>query len=81
LWLQAWDDNSGVSEMRVRESATMTQTAWRPYTNTVEWALSGNVVYAQFRDRAGNVSPIYGSDGSVYNPNLTHRVYLPIVLR
>ncbi len=80
LWLKAWDDNSGVSEMRLGHTPAITS-AWRSYTNTLEWVLTGDVVYAQFRDRAGNESLIYGSDGSVYNPNAKHRIFLPVVLR
>jgi hypothetical protein len=46
----------------------------------VEWPLVGNVVYAQFRDKAGNRSPIYASDGATYNPN-AKKVYLPLVMK
>jgi photosystem II stability/assembly factor-like uncharacterized protein len=79
LWLEAWDDNSGVGDMRIGETLSMTL-AWQPYTEMIEWVLTGDVVYAQFRDNAGNTSLIYGSDGSVHIPN-AKRVYLPIVIR
>ncbi|MEA3340187.1 MAG: hypothetical protein U9R15_09490, partial [Chloroflexota bacterium] len=87
LWLEAWDDNSGVSQMRLNDTPTMTlvlpggaitATAWQPYTQTVEWALAGDVVYAQFRDRAGNTSSVYSSEGDEYEP---YQIYLPLVMR
>lgn len=78
LWLEAWDDNSGVVEVRVGESPTLEGASWQPYTSTLEWTLTGDVVYAQFRDNAGNPSIIYSSDGShIY----TEKIYLPLVLR
>lgn len=88
LWLEAWDDNSGVDQMRVSEEAGGQGTAWlpyggapwQPYTNTITWVLQSDVVYAQFQDRAGNASPIYGTDGSVHIPD-AKRIYLPLVLR
>ncbi len=82
LWLEAWDDNSGVDQMRVSEDPDGQGTAWQSYTNTITWVLQSDVVYAQFRDRAGNESLIYGSDGSVYNPNADYQyIYLPLILR
>lgn len=90
LWLEAWDDNSGVAEMRISEDpASLTgaaqigatdTVAWQPYANLAEWILTADKVYAQFRDAAGNVSPIYSSDGKVYSPG-AERLYLPLVLR
>lgn len=88
IWLEAADDNSGVDQMRVGEETVGTGTAWlpydgipwQPYTNTITWVLQSNVVYAQFKDRAGNLSPIYGSDGSIHWLN-EHYIYLPLVLR
>jgi surface antigen len=80
LWLEAHDDNSGVDQMRVGGNVSMADAAWQPYTNTLAWVLTSDVVYAQFRDRAGNLSSVYGSDGSVYDPN-ARRIYLPLVLR
>lgn len=78
LWLEAWDDNSGVVEVRVGESPTLEGASWQPYTSTLEWTLTGDVVYAQFRDSAGNPSIIYSSGGShIY----TEKIYLPLVLR
>ncbi len=59
-------------------AGAITTTAWQPYTQTVDWALIGDVVYAQFRDRAGNTSSVYSSEGDEYEP---HRIYLPLVMR
>ena len=53
---------------------------WQPYTDTITWELQSDVVYAQFQDRAGNESPIYGSDGSIHWPD-GYSVYMPLVLR
>jgi hypothetical protein len=78
LWIEAWDDNSGVAEMRVGESPALEESSWQTYTNVLDWVLTGDVVYAQFRDNAGNRSIIYASDGShIY----TEKIYLPLVLR
>ncbi len=81
LWLEAYDENSGVDQMRIGEDVDLTSVAWQPYTNTIIWVLQNPIVYAQFQDRAGNESPIYGSDGSVYDPDANYRVYLPVIIR
>jgi len=87
LWLEAYDDNSGVAEMRISDVPTMTLSSptgaltaasWQPYEQTVEWVLTGDAIYVQFRDRAGNTSPVYSSGGDEYEPNL---IYLPLVLK
>ena len=65
--------------MRFSGVPTLTLVAWQPYTDTTDWVLTGHTVYAQFRDRAGNESLVYGSDGSIDNPNLT-RVYFPLIM-
>lgn len=65
LGLEAQDDNSGVDQLRVGER-DLTTIAWRPYSTTITWTLQSNVVYAQFSDRAGNISALYGSDGSAH---------------
>jgi len=80
LWLEAWDDNSGVDRMRVAGGlGGIGVAAWQPYTSTLEWVLTGDVVYAQFQDRAANISSIYGSDGSAWET--VRQVYLPLVVR
>ncbi len=67
LLLDGYDDNSGVSDIRVWEAGQeMTAAEWQPFTDTLQWAWQGGVVYAQFRDNAGNASSVYGSDGSEY---------------
>ena len=68
LSLEASDDNSRVSTMRLSETP-MENTAWQPFTSTVTWTLHSGIVYAQFRDNAGNVSAIFGSDGSEHALN------------
>lgn len=62
LGLEAQDDNSGMAQMRVGET-TLANATWQPYTSTITWTLPSSTVYAQFNDRAGNESPLYGSDG------------------
>jgi hypothetical protein len=79
LSLSAWDDNSGLGEMRLGSFSTVTQTAWQPYALSALYPAGEPVIYAQFRDRAGNLSPIYGSDGS--DSSMTERVYLPLIQR
>ncbi|HEY85286.1 MAG TPA: hypothetical protein G4N96_09275 [Chloroflexi bacterium] len=78
LSLFAWDDSSGISDMRLGSLASVTQSVWLPYTTTAVYTTADPVIYAQFRDRAGNPSPIYGTDGS---DSSTRYVYLPLVLR
>jgi hypothetical protein len=63
LSLEAQDDNSGVAHMRVGETDLASAT-WQPYATSMTWTLPSAVIYAQFKDRAGNVSALYGSDGS-----------------
>lgn len=62
LNLEASDDNSGVAYMRLGEN-TLESATWQPFTDTVTWTLHSDIVYVQFRDRAGNVSSLYSSDG------------------
>ena len=76
LRLQADDDNSGVADMRLSEDPQLTNGSWRPYSVTYDWTLGGEVIYVQYRDRAGNVSPVYGSDESQLRIT-----YLPMVMQ
>jgi hypothetical protein len=79
--LDASDDNSGVADMRVDNEPALGAAIWQPFTKTMVLTDAvPDVVYAQFRDRAGNISPIYGSDGSVIDSS-AHRIYLPLTLR
>ena len=81
LWLDAWDDYSGVTTMRLAESYDTVSTAeWLPYQSVFTFTLSApdNVVYVQYKDQAGNESTIYDTnlrDISFYE------VYLPLILR
>jgi PKD repeat protein len=67
LFIEAWDTNSGVAEMRIGDTpAAMALAAWQPYTDTVEWPWAGGSrVYIQFRDYAGSLSEVYNSDGTI----------------
>ena len=68
-----------MADMRISENLeTLASSTWLTYTNMVDWPLVGNVVYAQFRDKAGNLSLIYASDGTVFIPN-AKKVYLPLI--
>lgn len=79
LLLSAWDDNSGVAQMRFAEDPSLDLATWEPYTYTTVRPQNGVVIYVQFRDFAGNLSPIYGTDGS--DSSLTERLYLPVMRR
>ncbi len=63
LTMTATDGASGVQDMRMsfsNEDDEASFTPWQPYAPTASWDLSAGdgtkTVYAQFRDRAGNVS-------------------------
>lgn len=61
LTLGATDPLSGVSAMQVSESSTFVGATWEPYETTHDYKLASakngtRVVYARFRDSAGNVS-------------------------
>jgi hypothetical protein len=83
LWLEAWDDNSGVTSMHIGSVPTATavlsqgdvagKVPWQPYQQTLEWAWTDDAAYVQFRDAAGNLSPMY--------PLPARKAFLPLVLR
>jgi hypothetical protein len=73
----AWDDNSGVADMRLGLDPSLAGVGWQPYASSVSYPAGGVVVYLQFRDAAGNLSPIYGTDGS--DSSLTEKAYLPLI--
>jgi hypothetical protein len=77
--LPAHDDVSGVAEMRIADNVSMGGATWEAYTETVTRTTQSPVVYAQFRDRAGNSSSIYGSDGQEWER--VRQLYLPLVQR
>ena len=60
LYLDAVDDNSGIWEMQLSESADFGDAAWEPFTAFRSWTASSGdgakTVYARFRDRATNES-------------------------
>lgn len=74
-------DANGIPEMRLRNDAG-TWNAWEPFGTSRVWTLAGpegeRVVWAQFRDVAGNESSPY-SDSVVYQA--PYHVYLPLILR
>jgi len=75
LWLTATDDNSGVGWMRLAGNEGGLGTApWKLFASTAVFTPTEDRVYAQFRDRAGNVS-VPASTG------VLHQVYLPLVTR
>jgi hypothetical protein len=72
---------SGALEMRISNSPFLTGAAWEPLAFEKPWTLgeSGSgvhVVYAQFRDAAGNESLVVWDD-----IRLVSLVYLPLVMR
>lgn len=62
LYLNAWDDNSGVTEMQISATGSFTDTAWETYLALKPWTPPGGdgikTAYARFRDRAGNPSRV-----------------------
>ncbi len=65
LTLAVQDEGTGVGQMQIAGTDNLTSTAWITYTPTLIWQLAGvegsQTVYARFRDRAGNRSPIYSA--------------------
>jgi hypothetical protein len=71
LHLEADDDVSGVGEMLVSNQASFVGTSWQPFAPQLGWDIgSGNTVYVQFRDNAGNISQTYLATLSNYNVHL-----------
>lgn len=53
---------ANVTEMRISTDPTFAGAAWRPFARSAPWRLGQEgvvTVYAQFRDGAGNTSPVY----------------------
>ncbi|GAB4299258.1 MAG: hypothetical protein Fur0034_10820 [Desulfuromonadia bacterium] len=67
LSLSASDDSGMVTEMRFSNDG-VTFSPWRTYASSTPWTLTPNdgikTVHAQFRDAAGNLSPVV--TGSIY---------------
>jgi hypothetical protein len=61
LDLPAKDDLSGVGSVRVSADPGFREAAWELYTVKKLWTapIAGGTVYAEYRDFAGNVSPVY----------------------
>jgi N-acetylneuraminic acid mutarotase len=60
LSLTASDDLSGLNGMRISNRADFAGAAWQTYATSVSWDFTGGgTVYGQFRDKAGNLSPVY----------------------
>jgi hypothetical protein len=60
LSLTATDDLSGLSGMRISNRADFAGARWRDFASAVTWDFTqGGTVYAQFRDKAGNLSAVY----------------------
>jgi hypothetical protein len=78
LRLGAWDGISGVDQMRVGEDPALDGAAWQPYTTTLPWESGSPIAYAQYSDRAGNLSRIYSSEEGLCPGEHT---YVPLVLR
>ncbi|HSH05208.1 MAG TPA: choice-of-anchor X domain-containing protein, partial [Anaerolineae bacterium] len=59
---------TGVTDMRISNTANLEMVGWQPYTNTLSWTVSETLgiatVYAQFRDGAGNESLVVS--GNIY---------------
>jgi len=78
--VEAWDTFSGVTAMAV--GLNPDDLLWQSYATVVKLALpaggqgsSPPVVYARFRDLAGNESPVYRSDTPAAEPK---RVFVPL---
>jgi sugar lactone lactonase YvrE len=77
LYLAATDDVSGVEGMRLSVQPDFAGASWEPFASSRTWNFGANPnVYVQFRDNAGNLSPVYAAA-------LTgaQTVFLPIVVR
>jgi hypothetical protein len=66
LNLTAQDNLSGTLDVRISDDITFAGTTWQPFTPTVTLPISSTdegwgVMYAQYRDTAGNESVIYGT--------------------
>jgi sugar lactone lactonase YvrE len=74
LDLTATDDLSGVDSMRVSAQPDLGDASWEPFSTQRAWDFSESpIVYVQFRDAAGNLSPTYATPSST--------VFLPVVIR
>ncbi|MFN8523437.1 MAG: choice-of-anchor Q domain-containing protein [Chloroflexota bacterium] len=85
LTLTASDDagGSGLAGVRIGSGPDISDGAWQPFQSSVPWNLNEHRnAYVQFKDRAGNLSPIYGwphppANGLPAAPNPGHRSAAP----
>lgn len=64
LGLSASDNLSGVDQMLIANDATFTGATWQAFGSKLRWDVSGQgptTIYVKYRDRAGNVSPVYST--------------------
>jgi len=76
LHLTASDDASPAASIQMRLSShpDLAGATWQPFLRTVPWDFAGGVaVYAQFRDAAGNLSPVYTDALLAATPSCTPR--------
>ena len=65
LELEAADNLSGVSDMRIGTSEDFSDADWQPYESEIVWPLylapeqQDGAIYVQYRDAAGNISATY----------------------
>ncbi|MEM7342826.1 MAG: hypothetical protein AAF485_01160 [Chloroflexota bacterium] len=77
LLFDVFEDYSGITHMRFASEQTFANASWELFTNLTTRPNTGAVIYVQLRDVAGNLSAVYGTDGS--NSGLTEKTYLPLV--
>jgi serine protease len=60
LYIDGYDDNSGVTQMQLSADANFTAAVWQPFSPKVSYMPEGEngpkTVYARFQDDAGNIS-------------------------
>ncbi|MHB0877042.1 MAG: M4 family metallopeptidase [Anaerolineae bacterium] len=59
LQLSASDDASGVAGMILADDSLFTGASWQSFASTAAWSGGSGIVYARFRDGAGNESAAY----------------------
>lgn len=82
LLLAADDRVSGVVEMQITTEPEWLNAEWQPYAPRLAYALADatqpTIIYARFRDRAGNVSPVASV---LVDPKSDEQLFLPLVLQ
>jgi hypothetical protein len=66
LYLGVVDNLSGVTDVQISADSNLSGAVWQAYTPTLVWPIyptgqSQEVLYAQYRDLAGNVSQVYSA--------------------